>query len=217
MVEWGGLKPDDRVLDVGCGSGRVARPLTTHLTSGRYDGLDIVRDSIDWCRRAYRPFPNFRFHHADLFNRAYNPSGSASAAEYRFPFDDGSSDFVVLTSVFTHMLPGDARHYLREIARLLAPGGRIFLTAFLLDEAAREGIERDRTPYAFSSEQEGFCSERPDIPESALAYDRTVFAEMVASAGLRVTHFSPGSWRGIDGATFQDLLLLRAASPRGTS
>src|SRR5437867_6142389 len=43
LVELGGLRPDSKVLDVGCGIGRLAVPLTRHLgETGSYDGLDIV-------------------------------------------------------------------------------------------------------------------------------------------------------------------------------
>src|SRR5271157_3932956 len=44
----GNLQPDQRVLDVGCGVGRMALPLTNYLdSSGSYVGIDIVRDGID--------------------------------------------------------------------------------------------------------------------------------------------------------------------------
>jgi SAM-dependent methyltransferase len=212
LVELGRLRRNERVLDVGCGTGRVARPLTAYLTTGSYDGMDIVGRSIDWCRRAYCSFPNLRFHHADLYNRAYNRGGAAVAADYRFPFDDASFDFVLLTSVFTHMLAHDTQHYLREIARLLAPGGRVFITAFLLDEASRNAIEAGRADFAFGHEWEGCFVERADIPEAAVAYDRGVLAGMIAAAGLSVGHSDAGSWRGSEGVTYQDILILSAVS-----
>lgn len=212
LVELGGLRPDERVLDVGCGTGRVARPLTAYLKTGRYDGMDIVGRSIDWCRRAYRGFPDFRFHHADLHNRAYNPAGAVAASDYRFPFDDSSFDLVLLTSVFTHMLAADTRHYLDEIARLLAPGGRVLMTAFLLDKASRDAIDAGRTDFEFGHEREGCHVERADVPEAAVAYDRHAFEAMVAAAGLIVSRSHPGSWRGREGVTYQDVLILGAAA-----
>jgi len=213
LTELGGLRPDDRVLDIGCGTGRVARPLAGYLGTGSYDGLDIVRRSIAWCRRAYRQFPNFRFHHADILNRAYNPGGAVPAADYRFPFADESFDLVVLTSVFTHMLPDDTRHYLREIARLLAPGGRVLMTAFLLDEATRRSIAAGRADFSFGHDLGGCSVERADIPEAAVGYDREAFAGMLAEAGLSASRSCPGSWRGSDGVSYQDILILGAASP----
>jgi SAM-dependent methyltransferase len=134
FVDLGQLKPSDKVLDVGCGSGRMARRLTEYLTTGSYDGIDITKDSIDWANKTYSGFPNFRFHFSDIFNKYYNPKGTVSAEEYRFPFDDAQFDFVFLTSVFTHMLERDVQNYLSEIRRVLRSGGCAFITCFLLNE-----------------------------------------------------------------------------------
>ena len=63
FVELGGLKPDHRVLDVGCGIGRMAVPLLEYLDErGSYEGFDIVPLGIDWCREKISPRrPSFRF------------------------------------------------------------------------------------------------------------------------------------------------------------
>jgi len=215
LAQLGGLRPHERVLDIGCGTGRLARPLTAYLATGSYDGLDIVGPSIAWCRGAYRDYPNVRFHHADLINRTYNPSGRVRAADYRVPFADASFDFVLLTSVFTHMLVRDTQNYLSEIARVLAPGGRVFATAFLLDESSRGAIEAKQADLSFRHPLDGCFAERGQAPEESLAYDRGVFARMAEAGGLCVDRFHPGSWRGGEGATYQDLLILGARPKAG--
>ena len=65
------LKPDHRVLDVGCGVGRIAAPLADYLSpGGSYEGFDIVSGGIEWCQTNITPrFPNFRFQVADIYNR----------------------------------------------------------------------------------------------------------------------------------------------------
>ena len=158
FVEMGGLQPGEAVLDVGCGIGRMARPLAGYLSeAGSYDGFDVNRDGIGWCRRRYAGRPNFRFQVADLYNRRYNPRGAHAAVEYRFPYDDARFDFVILTSVLTHLLEAEADHYLAETARVLRPGGRVFATFFLLDDDARDAIAARES----SSSRKNVASVRP--------------------------------------------------------
>src|SRR5690242_14668495 len=63
FVRLADLQPHERMLDIGCGIGRMAVPLTQYLCEdGRYIGVDIVPDGINWCRRAISPaYPNFEF------------------------------------------------------------------------------------------------------------------------------------------------------------
>src|SRR4051794_31822791 len=92
--ELAGLRPDEDVLEVGCGAGRIARALTGHLVGGSYRGLDVVADAVAWCRRAITPnFPQFRFDHADVRNGGYNPRGRRGAAAFTFPYAGASFDF----------------------------------------------------------------------------------------------------------------------------
>ena len=67
--------------------------------------------------------PGFRFP-SRTSTTASTTRAETKASEYTFPYEDGEFDVVVLTSVFTHMLPDDVAHYLDEIARVLKPGGR---------------------------------------------------------------------------------------------
>lgn len=80
------LRPNERVLDVGCGVGRIAIPLTEFLNSdARYEGFDVNAKGIDWCQENITSrYPNFRFHLADIYNEYYHPSGKR-ASRYRFP------------------------------------------------------------------------------------------------------------------------------------
>src|SRR3954451_7498397 len=88
LVDLAALEPGDDVLDVGCGIGRMARPLADYLTTGRYSGFDVNEAAIRWCREHYPV--SFRFDVADLRNARYHPSGRQSAREYRFPYGDST-------------------------------------------------------------------------------------------------------------------------------
>ncbi|HEV2062441.1 MAG TPA: class I SAM-dependent methyltransferase [Solirubrobacteraceae bacterium] len=204
FVELGGLQPHHAVLDVGCGIGRMARPLAGYLDAdGSYDGFDVNRDGIGWCRRRYARHANFRFRVADLYNRRYNPHGAHAAADYRFPYDDGTFDFAIATSVLTHLLENEAAHYLEEIRRVLKPQGRALVTFFLLNDKSRRLIEEGRAELPFLDPRDHVSVLDADLPEEAVAYDEAWVRERLAVADVRY-----GSWCGRDEFTsFQDIVV----------
>ena len=59
----GHLLPNQRVLDIGCGPGRMAIPLTTYFSNeGRYEGVDTWTEAVEWCQENITPrFGNFHF------------------------------------------------------------------------------------------------------------------------------------------------------------
>lgn len=204
FVELGGLQPFHSVLDVGCGMGRMARPLVGYLDSaGSYDGFDVNREGIGWCRRRYARHANFRFHVADLYNRRYNPHGAHSAADYRFPYDDSSFDLVVAASVLTHLLESEAEHYLAEIARVVKPDGRALVTFFLLNDESRRLIADGLSSLAFLDPDDHVSVLDEHLPEEAVAYDEQWVRERIGVADVRW-----GSWCGREEhASFQDVVV----------
>jgi SAM-dependent methyltransferase len=206
----GGLRPSDRVLDVGCGIGRMAVPLTRYLDgAGSYDGFDVVRSDIRWCRRRISSrHPRFRFVHTDCANAEYNPRGRIDARQFRFPWPDASFDFAFATSLFTHLLPDAAENYFSEIARTLAPDGRLYFTAFLLNERSRGEMERGRTSYVFRDQVGGAYTQNAKNPESAIAYDEGSLTSLLLRAGLKpLAPPFAGLWAGGSGPSYQDALL----------
>ncbi len=207
----GGLQPTDRVLDIGCGIGRMARPLTSFLgAGGSYDGFDVNPDGIAWCAERYAgDHPNFTFVAADLFNSRYNPAGSQSAAQFTFPYDDGRFDFALATSVFTHLLEGEAERYLAEAARTLAPGGRLFATWFLLDDGSRAALTAGRAALAFPDPDAHVSLLDEEVPEEAVAFDRAWLMDALGRHGLTLTGVHEGGWRGERGGapSFQDIVV----------
>ncbi len=204
FVELGGLQPHHAVLDVGCGIGRMARPLAGYLDAkGSYDGFDVNRDGIGWCRRRYARHDNFRFQVADLYNRRYNPQGGHAATEYRFPYDDAAFDFAIATSVLTHLLESEADHYLSEIRRVLKPEGRALITFFLLNEESRALIKDGKAALEFLDPDEHVAVLDVDLPEEAVAYDERWVRERLTVADVKW-----GSWCGREQFTsFQDVIL----------
>jgi SAM-dependent methyltransferase len=191
LIFQGRLTPASRVLDIGCGLGRVARGFTDYLTTGEYVGVDIVNSSVAWCDNAYSHLPDFNFIHADLFSKHYNPQSTTSAAEYKFPFEDKRFDFVFSMSLFTHLMWDAASNYLREIARLLKPGCRTFNTFFLLDEVS-DPLAIKTIPHPVT----GGRVQSLDAPEAVVAFYVDQIRAEHERCGLEVVYTGMGHWSG---------------------
>lgn len=121
---------DATVLDVGCGCGRAARTLINNNWIRRYIGFDVIEQNIKWCEKFVAPFWQgaAEFHWYDLYSAEYNPAGVMRAQDLRFPAGDRSIDVAFAASLFTHLLEPDARHYLKEVGRVLSPRGTAILS-----------------------------------------------------------------------------------------
>ncbi len=215
FVELVGLQPDQAVLEPGCGTGRMAEALTGYLNaSGSYAGFDIVPEAIRWCdEHISSRHANFSFRHVDVFNQEYNPGGSVPPAEFTFPYSDASFDFVFLTSVFTHMLPADVRHYLDEIRRVLRPEARCLATFFLLSDESIASARAGRASRRFAHEGDGFFYDYRDAPEAAVAYREEDVLAFLDSAGLELARpIRYGRWAGLGPAPNQDTVVVRRAA-----
>lgn len=211
FIEYAHLKPQETVLDVGCGVGRMAIPLTRYLSKeGRYEGFDIDPEMIEWCQKILTPrFPNFHFQVADVHSEVYNPQGKYKASEYRFPYPDNSFDFIYLTSVFTHMLPADIERYLAEITRVMKPDGRCLITYFLLNPESSGLIEAGKSALDFKYRVSECLTTHPDNPEEALAYEDEKIRQRHAAAGLHICEpVYYGAWCGRSQyLSYQDIVL----------
>jgi SAM-dependent methyltransferase len=103
-----GLEPHHFLVDVGCGSGRLAAYLKdTHR--GKYVGTDVLKEALDHGRELAG--------RADWdFVETHTPT---------IPVGDGLADMVCFFSVFTHLLDEDSFRFLSEAKRVLKPGGGI--------------------------------------------------------------------------------------------
>ena len=211
-----GLKPHERMLDVGSGIGRKTFLLTDYLNhEGSYEGLDIVKSGVDWCtERISSKYPRFKFQLIDVFNQHYNPTGRYKASEYRFPFPDESFDFAVLGSVFTHMLTEDMEHYLCEVARVLKTGGRCLISFFLLNESSVM-LMRANNSTINPNVNLGSCwvADASD-PEAVTGYEEDFIRAVYDRCNLDIKepiHY--GAWCGRDKfLSYQDLIFASKAA-----
>jgi SAM-dependent methyltransferase len=205
-----GLRPDETMLDIGCGTGRKTLPLTRYLDARTvYVGLDITKQGIDWCREHITPrFPNFHFQQIDVYNKLYNPGGTYRAAEYEFPFPDASFRFITLGSVFTHMLPDDLENYLSEVARMLARDGRCLISYFLLNEESVRHVEAGEGTLDLGYVFDNYRVVSTEVPEEAIAFDEGWVKNLYDKLGLKIVRLDYGSWCGRAAyLSYQDLVL----------
>ena len=210
--ELGGLKPDEKILDVGCGIGRMTIPLTKYLSkNGEYYGFDIVKKGIDWCNKNISSiYPNFFFKHADIYNKMYNPNGSLQSLNYIFPYNNEKFDFIFLTSVFTHMFRKDVEHYVNEISRVMKTGGRCLITFFLLNEESdvliKKGISTQRFIYQIDGNS---FTVNEKTPEKAICFNEKYIIELFIANSLSIKeriHY--GSWCGRKRyKSYQDIII----------
>lgn len=119
LLRRSGLAADGYLIDVGCGSGRLAKPLAASHT-GRYLGIDVVAALVKHARQTVGR-PDWRFEAVDHIG---------------IPEEDGQADMVCFFSVLTHLLHEQSFWYLEEARRVLKPGGLIVFSFLEFAEPA---------------------------------------------------------------------------------
>lgn len=130
-----GCNNKSKILDIGCGQGRLAIGLNRIIGELEYIGLDVDEWSIRWCQKHIQSHnPCYTFYRINVYNERYNRKTSMKPDDFHFDYEDSSIDIVYLYSVFSHMEDLDMRAYLSEIYRMLKDGGSLFFTTFIEDD-----------------------------------------------------------------------------------
>lgn len=99
-----------RVLDFGCGVGNSIPPLRAAFPHAELHGVDPSLESIRLAA----------IQHAGVAEFAANDSTA-------LPYPDGMFDLVQVACVFHHIPPAERKHWMREIKRVMRPGGELFV------------------------------------------------------------------------------------------
>jgi ubiquinone/menaquinone biosynthesis C-methylase UbiE len=123
------ISPNARILDLGCGCGRIIRYFHKLYVEGKFYGTDIDREAIAWCED----------------NLSYIGSFVQNGKLPPLPFEDRFFDFVYSISIFTHLPEAMQFRWLEELRRVTKQGAYVLLTTHgpeVLPERAKR--ERDK-------------------------------------------------------------------------
>jgi len=119
VTDWGlshvNVRPSDVVLDVGCGGGRTVAKLAAMASEGKVYGVDFSPESVAMARK---------------INRQLIAAGCVDIREAsvsQLPFAEGMFD--VVTAVETHFWWPDLANDMREVFRVIKPGGTLAIIA----------------------------------------------------------------------------------------
>jgi SAM-dependent methyltransferase len=205
-----GLTNTANFLDIGCGIGRIAIPLSFDF-QGNYFGFDAVKRGVDWCKKNISSNnKNFHFLYVDLFNDLYKTSGS-NAANYQFEYENDFFDFACAISVYTHMIPIELVNYLKNSASVIKSNGIKVATFFILDEESRV-LQEKNSSFSFKHTFENFALMDENVAGANVAYDKGYLEKVIKDSGFEIIEHIKGSWCGrkkehfLD---FQDILIMR--------
>jgi SAM-dependent methyltransferase len=194
ILEYYGLLPSSSVLEIGCGTGRLAYELASFLDDdGRYTGADIAPKPVAWLNEHYAPrLRDFRFDLLDdIANPRYNPEGSVAQHAVRFPYLDAAFDVVCAFEVFMHVPLEGVRNYLNEIARVVKPGGVAVISFMAVWENEREPMYSGRR---FKALGDGVYTRFPEKQGLSMGYSVGLLRELFRAMNFELIAELEGLW-----------------------
>jgi len=170
LLDAAGVRPGSRVLDIGCGAGMLAAAAAARAAS--VIGFDMAEEMVKLARRLH---PRLQFE-----------QGLADA----LPCSDGQFDAVVGNLLLPHLPDPDAA--LRELSRVLAPGGRLALSMWSSPATSRFlGIVLDAVAFARAPAVPGI----PPGPPPWRFSDEKELQRLLSRAGLKSTEIRTIAFR----------------------
>ena len=187
------LNQFEKILDFGCGCGRVTRWMRT---KAQVYGTDYNDELIRWARQN---LPSVQF--------------ETNGLEPPTPYPSNEFDFVYALSVFTHMPEALQRSWMAELHRIVKPGGFLMITT--AGEAYLPRFLTDEEQQEFRSGQLVVKHERYAGTNLCAAYHPYAHVAQCLARGFDVIDFvAEGAFRGGGRLPSQDAYLLRKAGDR---
>ena len=164
-----GLADGMRVIDLGCGSGRLAAALHRRAKLS-FVGIDIIQSLLDYAKTRA---PTYRF----VMHR-----------ELSVPEPDASADFVCAFSLFTHLLQAETFIYLKEAARVLRPGGKVVFSFLEFQDPVHWGIFEQAVEVTRAGKRD----------QLDMFLERETIDFWAGKLGMKVERYFPGTakWNG---------------------
>lgn len=146
------LSNNSKILDVGCGTGRIAKCLYQKMDVGLYQGYDINQKYIDYCKLTY---PLYDFDHFDIQHDEYNSLGTFNQNDFILPYQSNYFDIIIILAVINHLHYSNVVNLFNELSRVIKRGGYVFSTHTILNNKSIEFINNKTTqPYLFTYKEE---------------------------------------------------------------
>jgi SAM-dependent methyltransferase len=180
------IRDQQRVLDFGCGPGRVLRYWKPLSKQSELYGCDYNQELVDWGRKLV-PF-------ARIDKNELKPP---------LHYPDNYFDFIYLLSIFTHWSRELSLAWMRELTRVLKPGGLAMMTTmgdyylFVLNEQQRDEFAQGKLVVVHPDQQgTNICG----------SFCNPAFVTNELAQGMRLLHFYA---RAALGNPWQDVYLLQ--------
>ena len=169
LLELVHIRQNDKVLEIGCGVGRIGEALAKYCAS--WTGADISVSMLGHASKRLRGLNNIRLVHLRRLGLA--------------EFENRSFDAAYFTNMLMHIDEMDQWQYVKDTFRVLRPGGRIFIDIIDIDsDAGWEMFTRDASRYKYV--------DRPSYtPRFSTASELQTYLQRAGFEEIQVHHRSP--------------------------
>lgn len=190
------FEKESKILDAGCGPGRMAihfiDKLDLHL-GGELHGFDCHQASIKWAsENISQKHSNFIFKHVNAYNSFYNPTGALNVPnKIVFPYENEYFDFMFSTSLFTHLTKPYTERYLKELFRVSKPGANVLATFFVSDKQPKQTSDlisspkRSRRQKLFKYDEVSYVANLKN-PSAFIVYKRNYLEKLITNIGFTI-------------------------------
>ena len=185
LVDQADVRPGQRVLEIGCGTGNLAI-----LTKRLHPGAEVV---------GFDPDPKALARARRKAERAALPMQLDRGFAQELPYADASFDRVFSAFMFHHLGPDEKEDTLREVRRVLKPGGSLHLLDFGGAKVRSDGFIA-RLSHRNELLRDNFGERIPTLMREAGFADPTEVAHRVTKVLGRVTYYRATVLRPESGA-----------------